>query len=167
MRTVGDLYSRRKLFLPHLIAAAEAASTLTTLLEPHLSSEGGRTVRGRVVMASVRGDVHDIGKNLVTLFLRNSGLEVTDLGTDVPSERIVEQAAMRDADIVALSALMSSTAPEMERVVRLLRERGLRCRILVGGAVVTRDFADSIGADGYARDAHSAVSEADRLLALP
>lgn len=166
MRTVGDLYGRRKLFLPHLIAAAEAASTLTALLEPHLEKEGGRTSEGRVVIASVKGDVHDIGKNLVTLFLRNAGLGVTDLGMDVPAERIVEEAAAVHADIVALSALMSSTAPEMERVISLLRERGLKSRVLVGGAVVSREFADSIGADGYAHDAYGAVSEARRLLAI-
>jgi 5-methyltetrahydrofolate--homocysteine methyltransferase len=164
MRTVGDLYGRRKLFLPHLIASAEAASTLTALLEPHLEKEGGRTACGRVVIASVRGDVHDIGKNLVTLFLRNSGFEVTDLSTDVPTDRIVEAAVAVNTDIVALSALMSSTAPEMERIIRLLRERGVRSRVLVGGAVVTRAFAESIGADGYAQDAYGAVTEALRLM---
>ena len=165
MGKVGDLYSRRKLFLPHLIASAGAAETLTRLLEPHLEKDGGALVRGRVLMASVKGDIHDIGKNLVALFLRNSGFEVTDLGRDVHAERIVEAAAEMDADIIALSALMSSTAPEMESVIARVKERSLRTRVLIGGAVITEEFAELIGAHSYAKDAYSAVAAAEALMA--
>ncbi len=164
MERVGDLYSRKKLFLPHLIAAAEASRVLTKLLAPHLESEGGPRSRGRIVLASVRGDVHDIGKNLVALFLRNSGFSVTDLGRDVRAETIVSRAEEEKADIIALSALMSTTAPEMEKVISMARQTGSRARILVGGAVLTMEYAESIGADGYAGDAHGAVGEAVRLM---
>jgi 5-methyltetrahydrofolate--homocysteine methyltransferase len=106
----------------------------------------------------VKGDIHDIGKNLVGLFLRNAGWEVHDLGCDVDSERVVAEARRLGADVVALSALMSTTAPRMEEVVGLLRRAGLGCRVIVGGAVVTGEYAESIGADGYAPDAYGAVN---------
>lgn len=164
MDQVGDLYSRRKLFLPHLIASAEASRILTGLLEPHLGPGEGTGGSGRVLLASVKGDIHDIGKNLVGMFLGNAGFSVTDLGRDVACEDIVRRAEEEGADIVALSALMSTTAPEMEKVIGLLKERGSKARVLVGGAVVTGEFAASIGAHGYAGDAVEAVSEARRLM---
>jgi 5-methyltetrahydrofolate--homocysteine methyltransferase len=164
MDRVGDLYSRRKLFLPHLIAAAEASKVLTRLLSPHLSENGAGQSLGKVVLASVKGDVHDIGKNLVGLFLSNSGFTVIDLGKDVPGEEILRRADEEDADIVALSALMSTTAPEMEKVIAAARRSGSHAMFLVGGAVLSREYADSIGADGYARDAHGAAGEARRLM---
>jgi len=116
------------------------------------------------VIASVRGDIHDIGKNLVALFLRNSGFRVIDLGKDVSSDRIVEEAAEQNADIIALSALMSTTAPRMEEVIELVGKRGLDVRIMVGGAVVTSDYAETIGAHGFASDAYKAVETARRLV---
>ncbi|MCK4503984.1 MAG: homocysteine S-methyltransferase family protein [Candidatus Aegiribacteria sp.] len=164
MEKVGDLYSRRKLFLPHLIAAAGAAKTLTTLLEPHLEKDGSAECRGKIIVASVRGDIHDTGKNLVALFLENAGFEIIDLGKDVHAVTIVETAEEINADIIVLSALMSTTAPEMEKVAALAKEKNLKARILVGGAVITEDYAKSIGADGYARDACQAVLEAKRLV---
>ncbi len=164
MEKVGDLYSRRKLFLPHLIAAAEASKTLMTLLEPHLEKDGTAECRGKIILASVRGDIHDIGKNLVALFLGNAGFDVIDLGKDVHATTIVEKAKEIDADIVALSALMSTTALEMEKVLVLAKKKNLKARILVGGAVITEEYAKSIGADGYARDAYQAVIEAKRLV---
>ncbi|OPL19826.1 MAG: hypothetical protein AVO35_02305 [Candidatus Aegiribacteria sp. MLS_C] len=163
MDQVGDLYSRRKLFLPHLIASAEASRILTGLLAPHLGPGEATGGSGTVLLASVKGDIHDIGKNLVGMFLGNAGFSVTDLGRDVASEEIVRGAEEANADIVALSALMSTTAPEMEKVIALLREKGSKTRVLVGGAVVTGEFAASIGADGYAKDAPGAVREALRL----
>ena len=164
MEEVGDLYSRRKLFLPHLIAAAEASKTLMTLLEPHLVKDGTPEYRGKVILASVRGDIHDIGKNLVALFLENASFEVIDLGKDVHAATIAEKAEEIDADIIALSALMSTTAPEMEKIVVVVKEKNLKARILIGGAVITEEYAKSIGADGYAHDAYRAVEEAKRLL---
>ncbi len=164
MEKVGDLYNRKKLFLPHLIASAGASGVLTKLLRPYLEKENVSSCKGRVVLASVRGDIHDIGKNLVALFLRNAGFEVLDLGQDVHAEEIVMKATETNADIIALSALMSTTAPEMEKIISLAKSRGVTARILVGGAVLTREYADSIGADGYAGDAYGAVLAASRLI---
>jgi 5-methyltetrahydrofolate--homocysteine methyltransferase len=163
MAEVGRLYSSRKLFLPHLIAAADAAEALMGILVPLLGKDEVASA-GTVVIASVRGDIHDIGKNLVALFLRNSGFRVIDLGKDVSSERIVEEAAEQNADIIALSALMSTTAPRLEEVIELVGKRGLDVQIMVGGAVVTSDYAETIGADGFASDAYKAVETARRLV---
>ncbi|MBD3368739.1 hypothetical protein GF402_00060 [Candidatus Fermentibacteria bacterium] len=162
MQRVGDLYARRKLFLPHLVASAEAAEALMEKIRPLLGES--EAVKGTVVLASVKGDIHDIGKNLVALFLRNAGFRVVDLGRDVPSEEIVETASAENADLVALSALMSTTAPRMEEVIGLLRSRGLGARVMVGGAVVGPDYAQSIGADGYAPDAWKAAELALELV---
>ncbi len=115
-------------------------------------------------MATVEGDIHDIGKNIVCLMLANHGYEVVDLGKDVPAERIVGEALDRDADVIGLSALMTTTMVRMADTVRLRDERGCRARIMVGGAVVTDAFAVSIGADGYSEDAVGAVREAARLV---
>ena len=164
MEKVGDLYNRKKLFLPHLIASAAASDVLTKLLRPYLDKEKVSSGRGRIIIASVRGDIHDIGKNLVALFLRNAGFEVLDLGKDVHADEIVTKAAETSAHIIALSALMSSTAPQMEKVISLAKSRGITARIMVGGAVVTRDYADSIGADGYADNAYGAVQTASDLI---
>ena len=166
MEEVGRLYSSRKLFLPHLIAAADAAESLMNMLVP-LLGEDRALGAGTVVIASVRGDIHDIGKNLVALFLRNSGFRVVDLGKDVPSGRIVDEAEANSADIIALSALMSTTAPRMEEILQMVRDRGLSARIMVGGAVITADYAEAIGAHGYAADAYGAVGIARELVAKP
>jgi 5-methyltetrahydrofolate--homocysteine methyltransferase len=163
MEEVGRLYSSRKLFLPHLIAAADAAESLMKMLVPLLGKDEAAGA-GTVVIASVRGDIHDIGKNLVALFLRNSGFRVIDLGKDVPSETIVGEAVRNEADIIALSALMSTTAPRMEEVIELVRDQGLAIRVIVGGAVVTEDYADAIGAHGYASDAWRAVETARKMM---
>lgn len=165
MQKVGELYSAKKLFLPHLIASAQAASAVTSTIEPLLKSKSGVLAKkGTVVIASVRGDIHDIGKNLVVLFLKNAGYDVIDLGKDVHAETIVDKAVDVSADVIALSALMSTTAAEMESVIALLRESGSKSKILVGGAVITPEYADAIGADAYAEDAYSAVLEVDRLI---
>jgi 5-methyltetrahydrofolate--homocysteine methyltransferase len=164
MDRVGESYERKRIFLPHLVRAAEAAQALTEALRPRLGERQAEPNKGTVVIATVRGDVHDIGKNLVALFLRNSGFRVIDLGKDVPSDRIVEEAERVKADIIALSALMSTTAPRMEEVIRLVREKGLSAKVIVGGAVVNQEFAKRIGADGYGPDAYSAVRLAEGLL---
>ncbi len=166
MKKVGDLYNRKKLFLPHLIASAGASEVLTKLLRPYLDKEKVSSCKGRIVLASVRGDIHDIGKNLVALFLRNAGFEVFDLGKDVHADEIVTKALETNADIIALSALMSTTAPEMEKVITLAGSRGVTARIMVGGAVLTEEYADSIGADGYAGNACDAVQTASSLMKI-
>lgn len=163
LERVGQSYEQKKIFLPHLVRAAEAAQAVTDALRPYLA-QGERTrYRATVVIATVRGDVHDIGKNLVALFLRNAGFNVIDLGKDVPAERIIQEAERSGAEIIALSALMSTTAPRMEEVIKMVKEKGLAVGVMVGGAVVTKDFAEEIGADGYGPDAYSAVKLAEKL----
>ena len=119
-----------------------------------------------VVIATVEGDIHDIGKNLVALMLKNHGFQVVDLGKDVPKEVIVEEAMKRQAAVIALSALMTTTMQEMRHVVSYAREQGCTAQIIIGGAVITQDFADEIGADGYSRDAAEAVKLTRRILRL-
>ena len=162
MDKLGNLYSRKKLFLPHLIAGAEAAKSLMEILKPHMKSTEEET-KGTIVLATVRGDIHDIGKNLVSLFLSNAGFKVIDLGKDISSEDIVKAVKTNKADAVALSALMSTTASRMEEVIRLLKEDEIEIPVLIGGAVVTGEFATQIGAF-YAKDAYSAVESAGEML---
>ena len=159
---VGRRYERKEFFLPQLLAAAETMRAGFERLEPLLAEEAGAE-KARVVMATVEGDIHDIGKNIVCLMLKNHGFEVIDLGKDVAAERIVEEAAVRDAAVIGLSALMTTTMVRMEDTVRLVRERGLRAKVMVGGAVVTEAFARSIGADAHAADAVDAVRQAKAL----
>lgn len=160
---VGERYERKEFFLPQLLVAAEAMRAGFTRLEPLLAETAG-AAKARIVMATVEGDIHDIGKNIVCLMLKNHGFEVIDLGKDVPADRIVAEAAARDADVIGLSALMTTTMVRMEDTVRLVRERGLRAKVMVGGAVVTEAFARSIGADARAADAVDAVRQAKTLL---
>jgi 5-methyltetrahydrofolate--homocysteine methyltransferase len=117
-----------------------------------------------VVLCTVKGDVHDIGKNLVGLFLRNHGFRVVDLGKDVPAEAVVDDAVKHDADAVALSALMTTTMTEMPTVIRALRDAGSRAKVLVGGAVVTQAYAEAIGADGYTKDGATAADLLHKLM---
>jgi len=161
LKKAGDLYEQKAFFLPHLIYSAEAARAAFEYLEKQYPAS--QDAKKKVVIATVRGDVHDIGKNLVAMLLRNHGFNVTDLGKDVPAETIVGEAQKLDADIIGLSALLTTTAAEMGEVIRLARDKGLRAKIMVGGAVVTEKYARSIGADAYAADAAGAVREARRL----
>ncbi len=165
LQKVGDLYEQRVYFLPQLIYSAEAARAAFDYLEKFLAKDGQASVKKKVVIATVKGDIHDIGKNLVAMLLRNHGYDVTDLGKDVAAETIVDAAESKDADIIGLSALITTTAQEMGKVIKLARERGLKAKVLVGGAVITEDYAKSIGADAYAPDAAGAVKAASQLLA--
>ncbi len=161
---VGEKYERKEYFLPQLLQSAETMQAAFSHLKPLLEAAGGAP-RAKVVMATVEGDIHDIGKNIVILMLRNNGFEVIDLGKDVPAARIVEAAEREGASLIGLSALMTTTMVRMRDTVELVREKALPCRVLVGGAVVTQDFADSIGADGYTPDAVSCVKLAKDLTA--
>lgn len=160
---VGVLFDKQIYFLPQLISSAEAMKLAIDYLEPMLQKEGNEK-NGTVVIATVAGDVHDIGKNLVALLLKNYGFHVIDLGKDVPSQRIIETAKESNADIIALSALMTTTMLEMKEVIRLKKEAGLRAKVIIGGAVITQSYADEIGADGYSKDAQEAVTLVKRLL---
>lgn len=161
---VGDLFDKGKYFLPQLIASAETMKMAIEYLEPLLKQESGKKEMPVVVIATVEGDIHDIGKNLVALMLKNYGFQMIDLGKDVPMEKIIEAAKEYHADIIALSALMTTTMQEMKRVIAYAKEQKVDAKIIIGGAVITQDYADEIGADGYSRDAAEAVKLAKRLL---
>ena len=160
---VGDLFDSGQYFLPQLIAGAEAMKRSIGILEPLLQKEGVAQDAPAVVLATVEGDIHDIGKNLVALMLRNYGFDVIDLGKDVSKERIVEAAIESGAKVIGLSALMTTTMKEMKNVIEYARERGVTAKIIIGGAVITQEYAEEIHADGYAKDAADAVRIAERL----
>ena len=161
---VGELFNCQKYFLPQLIASAEAMKTAVEYLEPLLSSDAQMEKLGVVVIATVAGDIHDIGKNLVALMLKNYGFDVHDLGKDVPTTEIIRAAKETDADIIAVSALMTTTMLEMKEIVRQRNEAGLRAKVMIGGAVITQSYCDEIHADGYSKDAQEAVAVARRLV---
>lgn len=161
---VGELFDQGKYFLPQLIASAEAMKLSIEYLEPLLAVGKGRKEMPVVVIATVAGDIHDIGKNLVAMMFKNYGFQVIDLGKDVPREVIVHTAQEHHAAIVALSALMTTTMQEMKRVVDYAREQKLTAKIMIGGAVITEEYAAEIGADAYSRDAAEAVRVAKKLL---
>jgi len=159
---VGDLYEKKIYFLPQLMAAAEAMKKALAHLDP-LLSKAAAADKGKVILATVRGDVHDIGKNIVALLLRNYGYRVIDLGKDVADEVIIETARKEKPDVIGLSALMTTTMVNMKDVIALARARGIRTDFLVGGAVVTQAYAESIGAS-FAKDGVAAVRVVDQLL---
>jgi 5-methyltetrahydrofolate--homocysteine methyltransferase len=161
---VGDRFERKEYFLPQLIRSADAMRTAMDALQPCLAeSRGTAPSFGKIILATVKGDIHDIGKNIVAMMLRNCGFEVIDLGKDVPAEVILDAAVREDCRIVGLSALMTTTMGEMKNVIELARQRGLnQLRFMVGGAVVDAEYAASIGAD-YSNDALDAVKTARRI----
>lgn len=161
---VGELFNRQKYFLPQLIASAEAMKTAVEYLEPLLSSDAQMEKLGVVVIATVAGDIHDIGKNLVALMLKNYGFDVHDLGKDVPTAEIIRAAKETDADIIAVSALMTTTMLEMKEIVAQRDAAGLRAKVMIGGAVITQSYCDEIHADGYSKDAQEAVELARKLV---
>ena len=163
---VGDLFEKGRYFLPQLIASAEAMKEAIEILEPILQSGNDDRIMPTIVIATVAGDIHDIGKNLVALMLKNYGFYVIDLGKDVPSDVIIDTAIKENAQIIALSALMTTTMKEMDNVVKLAKEKQVKAKIIIGGAVITQDYCDEIHADGYSKDAAGAVKCAERLLGL-
>jgi len=164
MDVVGDRFRRHEIFLPEVLMAAKAMYSGLELLKPLLIKDGIPS-QGKVVIGSVQGDTHDIGKNLVGIMLTGAGFEVIDLGNDVPPERFVETASAEGAPVIGMSALLTTTMSVMRKVVELTRERGLsdQVKIIVGGAPVSQQFADEIGADSYGFDAANAV---DRIKTL-
>ncbi len=163
---VGELFDQGKYFLPQLIASAEAMKTSIERLEPLLSTGEESDDMPTVVIATVEGDIHDIGKNLVALMLKNYGFRVIDLGKDVPKEQIIEAAEKYHAQVIALSALMTTTMQQMKHVIEYAREKHVDSKVIIGGAVITQDYADEIGADGYSKDAADAVKLTKRLLKM-
>ena len=161
---MGTLFDKGIYYLPQLISSAEAMKTAIDYLEPMLQSKDNDEDAVTIVMATVEGDIHDIGKNLVVLMLKNYGYRVIDLGKDVPSELIVETAIKENAKIIGLSALMTTTMMQMQVVVDMVKERKLDVKVIIGGAVITQSFCDEIGADGYSKDAQEAVVVVKELL---
>ncbi len=163
---VGDLFEQGKYFLPQLINSAETMKTAIEVLEPLLASDSVDSEKHTVVIATVAGDIHDIGKNLVSLMLKNYGFNVIDLGKDVDRQIIIDTAIKENAEIIALSALMTTTMREMDEVVKACKAAGCNAKIIIGGAVTTQEYADEIGADGYSTDAADCVKTCKRLLGM-
>ena len=165
MDIIGEQFSRHEIFLPEVLLAAKAMYAGMDVLKPLLVEEDIPTL-GKIVIGTVHGDLHDIGKNLVGIMLRGAGFEVIDLGRDVPAEKFVEIAIQEGAGIIGMSALLTTTAPVMQKVTELLKERELSGKIktIIGGAPVTEKFAQEIGADAYAYDAAKAVVTVKRMV---
>lgn len=161
---VGEYYDNKKYFLPQLIAGANAMKEAMEYLEPLLLAGKKDEAKATVVIATVEGDIHDIGKNLVVLMLKNYGYRVFDMGKDVPAESIVNKAIEENAQIIGLSALMTTTMMRMKDVVDLAKEKGCQAKIIIGGACITESFAEEIGADGYSKDASECVKLVDSLI---
>ncbi|MBP7689345.1 MAG: corrinoid protein [Thermoflexales bacterium] len=167
MSYVGDQFSQGEMFLPDMMLAAEAMKAAVAVLEPEMTRRGThRTMLGKVVLGTVKGDIHEIGKNLVATMLSASGFEVYDLGVDVPFDKFIDKAREVNADIIGMSALLTTTMTGQRTVIDLLAKAGLRpqVKVMVGGAPVTRSWAAEIGADGMSEDAMGAVSLAKKLV---
>lgn len=167
MDDIGKRFKNNEIFIPEVLISAKAMHAGLDILEPHLSKSGIKPA-GKIGIGTVKGDLHDIGKNLVAMMFRGAGFKVLDLGIDVPPEKFIDTAKNRDVDIIAMSSLLTTSMGSMKAVIGELKKEGLagKVKTMVGGAPVTEDFAGSIGADGYARDASSAVDKARELIGL-
>ncbi|MBQ8052564.1 MAG: corrinoid protein [Lachnospiraceae bacterium] len=165
MDVIGAKFKANEIFVPQVLVAARAMKAGSEVLKPYLAGDDA-SGKGKIVMGTVQGDLHDIGKNLVIMMFEGKGFEVIDLGVDVPTEKFIQTAIEEDADIIGLSALLTTTMPVMAEVIKAAEEAGIRDRvkIMVGGAPVTKEFAESIGADAYTEDAPSAAEKALELI---
>ena len=163
MNIIGVRFKNNEVYVPEVLIAARAMHGGLGILEPHLKASGVEPL-AVVVLGTVKGDLHDIGKNLVGMMLQGGGLEVVDIGIDVPAEKFIAAVQESGAKIVAMSALLTTTMPQMPEVIKAIKEAGLTVKIMIGGAPVTQSYADEIGADGYAPDAASAVDKALELV---
>ena len=163
MQEVGELYERNEYFVPEILMSADALYAGLDILRPLLKKESAEG-RGQVVIGTVQGDVHDIGKNLIKMMFDVAGWQVHDLGRDVPLEQFVEEQLRTDSQIVAMSAMMTTTMMGMKKVIEMIKEKNPDVAIMLGGAPVTKDTADLFGADGYAESAGNAVSEAIKMI---
>jgi corrinoid protein of di/trimethylamine methyltransferase len=165
MEIVGDLYDKHEYFVPELLMAADALYGGLDILKPHLKLDDmDQRVKGQVVIGTVQGDVHDIGKNLIKMMFEVAGFTVHDLGRDVPLEKFAEEQMRTDSEIVALSAMMTTTMMGMKKVVQMIKEKNPNVKIMLGGAPLTGDIAKLFGADGYAESAGNAVQEAIKMI---
>jgi 5-methyltetrahydrofolate--homocysteine methyltransferase len=163
MERIGRKFKANEVYVPEVLIAARAMAAGMEILEPVLTKSGVKP-RGKIVLGTVKQDLHDIGKNLVGMMLKGGGYQVIDVGVDVAPEKFVQAAKDGGADIVALSALLTTTMPNMKTIIQALKAAGLKTKTMIGGAPVTQAFADEIGADGYAPDAASAVDLAKSLV---
>jgi 5-methyltetrahydrofolate--homocysteine methyltransferase len=163
MDVIGKRFKANEVYIPEVLIAARAMKTAMEILEPKLA-EAGIEPMGKALIGTVQGDLHDIGKNLVSMMLKGAGFEVIDAGVDVTPEDFVTKAKDSGAQLVGLSALLTTTMPSMEKTVQAVKDAGLNAKVMIGGAPVTQSYADKIGADGYAPDAASAVDIAKSLL---
>lgn len=167
MDVVGDKFKKNEVFIPEVMIAAKAMQAGLDILQPHLAKSGIKPV-GKVVIGTVKGDLHDIGKNIVGMMFKGAGFQVIDLGIDVSPKAFIDSVTRENTDILAMSSLVTTSMPSMGEVIELLKAENLntKVRTMVGGAPVTQTFADKIGADGYAEDASSAVDKARELLGI-
>jgi 5-methyltetrahydrofolate--homocysteine methyltransferase len=167
MNVVGDKFSKGAIFVPQMLRSAKTMQECVEVLKPHFQ-EIAMTTKGNIVLGTVKGDLHDIGKNLVGMMLEGAGFNVIDLGVDVAPEVFVDKIKEKKADVLGMSALLSTTMPSMSLTIKALTDSGLRdtVKVMIGGAPVTRKYAEDVGADSYAPDAGSAVLEAKKLLNL-
>ncbi len=164
MDVVGARFKKNEVYIPEVLISARAMKMAMELLEPALARAGVKP-RGTFVIGTVAGDLHDIGKNLVSMMMKGAGFEVVDLGVDVSPEKFVAETKNSRAQLVGMSALLTTTMPGMEKTIKALRDAGVPAKVMIGGAPVTQDYANRVGADGYAPDAASAVDTAKSLVA--
>lgn len=167
MSVIGERFKNNEIFVPEVLVAARAMQAGMDILKPLIAKNPG-IIKGKVVIGTVKGDLHDIGKNLVSMMLEGAGYQIIDLGIDVPPEKFVEAVREHNPDIVGMSALLTTTMPQMKVTIDVLEREGVRnkVKVIVGGAPVTESFAKEIGADGYAPDAPSAVELVNQLMGL-
>ncbi len=164
MDVVGARFKKNEMYIPEVLIAARAMKMAMEVLEPELVKAGVEPL-GKLAIGTVQGDLHDIGKNLVAMMLKGAGFEVIDLGVDVKPEKFLEKVKESGVNLVGLSALLTTTMPGMEKTIKFLKDSGLDVKVMIGGAPVTQEYADKIGANGYAPDAASAVDLAKKLVA--
>ena len=165
MAVIGEKFKNNQVYVPEVLIAARAMNKGMGVLEPAMLKAGIKPL-GTVVIGTVKGDLHDIGKNLVGMMFKGAGFKVVDLGTDVPPEKFVDAARENDASIIGLSALLTTTMPNMRECIGAIRATGLPVKVMVGGAPVTQAFADEVGADGYSADAATAVEKGKQLVGV-
>ena len=164
MDIVGARFKKNEIYIPEVLIAARAMKMAMEILEPELVKAGVEPV-GKLLIGTVQGDLHDIGKNLVAMMLKGAGFEVIDLGVDVGPEKFIEQVKTSKAQLIGMSALLTTTMPGMERTIKAIKQAGVPVKVMIGGAPVTQEYANKIGADGFAPDAASAVDMAKSLVA--
>ena len=164
MSVIGARFKKNEVYIPEVLIAARAMKSAMEFLEPELVKAGVEPI-GKLLIGTVQGDLHDIGKNLVAMMLKGAGFNVVDIGVDISAEKFVEQAKATGIQLIGMSALLTTTMPSMEKTIKALKDADVSVKVMIGGAPITQGYADKIGADGYAADAASAVDVAKSLVA--